>query len=111
MLWQVVVLSIASASLFAADRSTFDNDVRPVLAARCFSCDNTAKHTSGLNLETEALLLEGGSIHGPAVMPGNSAASPLLQYLRGEKKPAMPMGGSRLPPRESRASARGSIPP
>ena len=38
-------------------------------------------------------LLSGGK-HGPAIQPGNAKQSLLMQYLRGERTPRMPMGGS-----------------
>src|SRR5262249_1093934 len=37
-----------------------------------------------------------GSKSGPAVIPGDGKASPLVQYLRGEKMPRMPLGGAAL---------------
>jgi WD40 repeat protein len=42
-------------------------------------------------METAEQLLAGGR-HGPAVLPGKSGESPLVQYLTGELKPQMPPG-------------------
>ncbi len=41
-------------------------------------------------------LLTGGK-HGRALMPGNASQSLLIQYIKGEKNPRMPLGGE-LPP-------------
>lgn len=74
----------------------FQKEIRPVLEQHCFSCHNTEKHQSGLILETVASILKGGSLGGRGVIPGNSASSPLIQRLRGEKAPQMPMNGKPL---------------
>src|SRR6185436_7171232 len=36
-------------------------------------------------------IFQGGVVSGPVVHPGNSAESALVLYLRGEKKPRMPL--------------------
>jgi hypothetical protein len=51
-------------------------------------------------LETEESILAGGSLSGPAVVARKSSDSPLVLYLRGGKKPRMPLGGNALSERQ-----------
>src|SRR3954449_10808093 len=71
---------------------SFEKDVRPLFEKHCLSCHSSQIHSSGLVLETPESISQGGSLNGPAVIPGKSGESPLIRYLRGEKKPTMPMG-------------------
>jgi hypothetical protein len=73
-----------------------DAGIQKLLSARCVVCHNSRKPASGLSLESTGEILRGGSLNGPAAVPGHSADSPLIQYLRGEKKPQMPLGGAAL---------------
>ncbi|MSO21796.1 MAG: DUF1553 domain-containing protein [Acidobacteria bacterium] len=77
-------------------RPDFEKDIRPIFETKCFACHSAGTHTSGLVLETVETILQGGSLNGPAVISGKSSDSPLMRYLRGEKKPAMPIGKSPL---------------
>jgi len=78
----------------------FERDIKPILARRCSACHSSQSKSSGLVVETQERLLEGGSKNGAAIVPGNSLDSPLIQYLRGEKRPAMPLGQKSLPENE-----------
>ena len=69
----------------------FDSTVKPILEKSCFGCHDLQKQVSGLVLESPESIFWGGVVNGPVVLPGNSAASPLVLYLRGEKKPRMPL--------------------
>ena len=75
----------------------FERDVRPILSRNCLACHDGETRQSGLALESVADVLEGGALSGPAVLAGQSGASPLIQYLKGEKQPRMPLIGSPLP--------------
>src|SRR5262249_52374330 len=55
---------------------------------------------------SEKEILSGGSKNGPAAIPGKSAESPLVQYLRGEKQPRMPFNGPALPAEQIEVIAR-----
>ncbi len=79
-----------------ASAHQFETAIKPLLERRCFSCHSTQNHQSGLVLETLASVLKGGSLGGPGVIPGESASSPLVQRLRGEKSPRMPLNGEPL---------------
>ncbi len=74
----------------------FKKEIRPILEKNCSICHSAKAAKSGLAVETVERLLQGGAKSGPAVIAGNSKDSPLIQYLRGEKKPAMPFGMSAL---------------
>ena len=95
----VLVLSAQPSipvALGADEEIDFDRDIRPILEQHCQSCHSAEAHQSGLVVETLDALLEGGALDGPAVIAGNSAASPLIARLKGDTEPAMPMSGSRL---------------
>ena len=70
----------------------FARRILPSLKGACASCHMTGKSGGGLSLDTFDNLLAGGK-HGPAISPGDAKQSLLIQYLRGEKSPRMPMGG------------------
>ena len=95
----VLILSAQSSIpvAFGADEEiSFDRDIRPILEQHCQTCHSAEVHQSGLVVDTLEALLEGGALDGPAVVAGNSAASPLISRLKGDIEPAMPMSGSRL---------------
>lgn len=66
----------------AADLEFFEKKIRPILAERCYEC-HAADHKikAGLRLDHTAGWLQGGD-SGPAVMPGNVDASPLIKAIR-----------------------------
>jgi hypothetical protein len=80
-------------------RIDYQGQIQPLLAARCLECHNQDKRKGGLSLATYGDALEGGR-SGAAVRPGNAPSSLLLQRIRGEIKPRMPMGRSPLDPTE-----------
>jgi len=47
---------------------------------------------AGLDLRTREGALNGGK-HGPAIVPGNAAASPLYKHVAAQEQPQMPLGG------------------
>jgi hypothetical protein len=73
--------------------SLYDQRLASVLKTTCSGCHSQANPSGGLNLATYESALAGGK-HGPSLTPGNAAESLLVQYLRGEKSPKMPLGGS-----------------
>jgi hypothetical protein len=94
-----VVLLLASAAPAAAPPAQVDfvRDVRPILAARCYRCHGPTKQVAGLALNRKDRALEGGD-SGPAVVPGNAAASRLVRYVAGlGPKGRMPPEGQGRP--------------
>ena len=75
----------------------FEKDIKPIFEKHCLSCHSSQVHTSGLVLDSLDSIVRGGTVHGPAIIPGNSSASLMVKYLRGEKKPSMPLGSAALP--------------
>ncbi|MCH2693585.1 MAG: PSD1 and planctomycete cytochrome C domain-containing protein [Acidobacteriia bacterium] len=74
----------------------FKTTIKPLLEQNCFSCHNSDSHKSGLVLETQELVAQGGALQGPAIIPGKSHESPLIHRLRGTKAPQMPLNGNPL---------------
>jgi hypothetical protein len=66
-----------------------EKDIQPIVQ-RCFQCHGEALQMSRLDLHTLAGMLKGGS-NGPAIIPGNAAASLLYQRITGQVQPPMPM--------------------
>ena len=71
---------------------SFANDVAPLLSRACMKCHGLASPMANLDLKTRAGALKGGQ-HGPAIVPGNSAASLLYKHVAGQQQPQMPLGG------------------
>ena len=72
--------SSAFSAQEAADLEFFEKRVRPVLAERCYSCHGAERQRSALRLDSRAALLTGGE-RGPAVIPGDTAASLLMHAV------------------------------
>ncbi len=84
-----------AASCLAADsnESIFRDKILPTLTTHCASCHTVSTPAGSLSVADLSSVLNGGK-HGGAITPGSSASSLLIQYVRGEKTPKMPMGGS-----------------
>ena len=86
------LLSTALALSVAAAAAPPDQAVR-ILEKNCYSCHGAGVALSGLRLDSRAATLQGGK-RGPAIVPGQSAASPLLKAVNhADPKLAMPPGG------------------
>src|SRR4051794_37723327 len=77
----------------SANEKIFREKIAPLLDANCAKCHGAAGPAGGLSMAGLASVLTGGK-HGPAVEPGNAKQSLLIQYVRGERTPRMPLGGS-----------------
>ena len=78
----LVALSVSGPLFAQTDTEFFESKIRPVLAQRCYAC-HSSKMTApkgNLVLDTKEGLLKGGA-SGPALVPGNPAASRLLTVL------------------------------
>src|SRR5262245_40041932 len=89
----------ATAPIGAGAAATIDfvKEIKPILERNCLSCHKAGNAKSGLVLETQESIQEGGSVNGPALIPRKSGESPLILYLQGKKKPRMPFGSAPLP--------------
>lgn len=94
-----VVVSLPSA--YATDTASaeqlafFETKIRPVLAEKCYQCHSvdSEKLKGGLKVDSKASLLHGGDI-GPAIEPGDTDASLLIEAIRyGDPDLEMPPKG------------------
>jgi mono/diheme cytochrome c family protein len=91
-----VWLFLAAGLVPAADAVDYLRDVKPILAKHCYACHGADKQRSGLRLDTAAAALKGGNA-GPAVVPGKSQVSRIVQAVRGaDDVVAMPPKGTKL---------------
>jgi hypothetical protein len=89
---------LAFAGLVWAQQPDFVRQVRPILAKHCFACHGAALQSNGLRLDNGADALRGG-YSGPAILPGNSAKSRLIERVSSGKE------GVRMPPAGPQLSA------
>lgn len=99
LLLLLLALSPARAALPIADirRETpvdFAREILPLLRQNCLACHNQTKPRGGLNLESPGLMRQGGD-SGPALEPGDGAASLLLRAAAHQIEDlAMPPAGN-----------------
>lgn len=85
-----VVLSSSAAADLPDD--LFEQHVRPLFVAKCAKCHGDEKSESGLQLTSRQALMTGGD-SGPAIVPGDAAASLLVQVLSPDADIEMPPDG------------------
>src|SRR5262249_6240461 len=79
----------------------FTRDIQPLLQQRCLGCHNGEKQRGGLRLDRSTAALKGGESLGPAIVPGDSAKSPLIRAVAGlEDGYLMPPEGPKLTSKE-----------
>jgi WD40 repeat protein len=92
----ILLVSALALSAQAPGHPNYDDDVKPIFARRCFACHNAAEMRSGLNLESFAGVIKGGS-SGDAVVAGRASASVLYRAIMHEDgAPQMPYGQAKL---------------
>ena len=95
-----LALASLTSAVFAAapTKVDFSHQIVPVLREHCAECHTGDKKKGGFSLNDRASLLVGGE-SGKAVLPGNSAKSPLIAAIT-SKDPdkQMPPKGTRLSP-------------
>jgi mono/diheme cytochrome c family protein len=80
----------------AAAAVDFVRDIKPLFQDACFKCHGQEKDKGGLSLATKARAMEGGD-ECTGIIPGNSAASPLVQRIAAlDEDTAMPPDDGRL---------------
>jgi cytochrome c553 len=62
------------------------HDVLPIVLLRCATCHGAHRQDGKLDLRTPEAMKRGGK-HGPAVLSGNAAASPMIQRIESEACP------------------------
>ena len=74
----------------------FVKDVAPIFEASCMQCHSGGTYEADLSIETRAKMIEGGA-SSPAIEPGNSADSLMIQLVAGQDaERIMPNKGTRL---------------
>jgi hypothetical protein len=86
------------------DVSHFENEIRPVLANRCFKCHAGHDAEHGLRLTSRHAILSGGQ-RGPAAVAGDADASLLMKAVRHDGELRMPQNGDALSERQIAAFA------
>ena len=89
-IWLAAFASCSIASASEIDESKlpppakttvdFDRDIRPIFDASCLRCHGPERPKSHFRLVDRESALKGGSV-GIDILPGNSAGSPLIQYV------------------------------
>ena len=75
-LWTVALIPAACG--WADDAIDYELQIKPLLRQRCFACHGALKQAASLRLDTFAFMAAGGD-SGPAVLPGQSAESLIIQ--------------------------------
>src|SRR5438105_571717 len=73
----------------AAAEVDYVRDIKPILRAHCYPCHGALRQKSKLRLDTAAFMRQGGR-RGPAVVPGKSSESVLLDAVTSHDMPRMP---------------------
>ena len=91
VLLATALLAVIAFRTPAAEPVDYLRQIKPVLAAHCYKCHGASQQKAGLRLDTAALALTGGRT-GPALKPGDSSASLLVQAISGThaELPRMP---------------------
>src|SRR6202140_1087710 len=91
--WALLVCgACAPLSAQTTKKGSFANDVAPLLSRACMKCHGIANPMANLDLKSREGALKGGQ-HGPAIVPGDAAASHLYKHVAGQEQPQMPLGG------------------
>lgn len=77
----------------------FENEVRPVLANRCYSCHAEEKQKGGLRMDNLAYITQGGD-SGPALIPGHVDKSLVISAVRYQDEDLAMPPKEKLPQKE-----------
>ncbi len=89
-----VFAEVPPASLSSVD---FVKDVQPIFQTACLKCHGPLRQEGGYRLDIRDIALNGGASYAPNIVPLDSAASPLVQFVLGKVDGMnMPAKGNRL---------------
>ena len=97
----LVLLSLAFLTALASGRNQpagtpdFKRDIEPIFSQRCHQCHGPAQAAGGLRLDLRESALKGGA-SGPAIVPGDSSRSRLIDMVSGTGGMIMPLQGDPL---------------
>jgi mono/diheme cytochrome c family protein len=95
--WIAVVL--AAAPLCGAEPVDYTRDIKPIFAAHCTTCHGPTKPKADLRLDLYERIKRGGN-SGPAITPGKSGSSLIIQAVMGTNPDV-----AKMPPKGERLSA------
>ncbi len=97
----IALAAIFCARGWAAKPVDFLRDVQPIFAKHCVSCHGPEKQKSEYRLDVKRIALAGGESGHQAIVPGKSAASPLIKFVSGaDPDTKMPPKGEPLSAKE-----------
>ena len=91
-----VLLQAASSVSHGQEKLNFEDHIRPIFRDKCFSCHNTNKKSSDLDLSSYTSLMQGGA-SGAVIEAGDPGSSYLYMLMSHESEPFMPPNADRLP--------------
>ncbi|MCL4788264.1 MAG: DUF1549 domain-containing protein, partial [Verrucomicrobia bacterium] len=99
-IWVFASLAALASAPVADQIEFFEKRIRPILVEHCYSChsDKSEKIRGGLRLDNREATLKGGT-SGPAIVPGDAAASLLIKAVRYEDEDLQ------MPPKDEKLSA------
>lgn len=92
---KIAVAALCAAGLQAQEKVSFARDIQPVLTRQCVACHQPQSRQADLLLTSYGDFQKGGR-KGAAFVAGAPEKSVVVQYLTGEAKPQMPLGGKPL---------------
>jgi hypothetical protein len=82
-------LILSARPMSAADEVNYQKDIKPILTARCVACHGAVRQKGKLRLDASLLIRKGGR-NGPALVPGKSGESLLIDAVLGKDRSRMP---------------------
>ena len=80
----------------AGQQVSFSKDIKPIFEASCIKCHGRGRTKGDLSIESRETLIKGGE-SGPAIIPGKSEESHLIELVAGlDPDSVMPQKGKRL---------------
>lgn len=76
----------SSVPIEAIEKKLNQHDVLPIVLLRCTTCHGARIKQGGVDLRTPSSMRKGGK-NGPAMIPGDPAASPMIQRIESEACP------------------------
>src|SRR5881275_1622325 len=84
----------------AARKVDFAKEIKPIFESSCIKCHGRGRTKGDLSIESRETLLKGGET-GPAIIPGKSEESRLIELVSGlDPDTVMPQKGKRLTPEQ-----------